>query len=150
MADDLAALRRDLAGLLDDTEPLQHAVGMFGKEQASDVVSRTLGGDMQFSGLARKVKLASGYDTGSPVVLNLRPAGLWVLADKGRKRSGRIVPKKRGGKLAVTTPRGPRRSSTYGPSRGLDAIKNTEDAIDRGIVDAVLKGLNSVLAPKGY
>ena len=103
---DLADLSRDLSRLLDDLEPLQHAVGGFAKETAQDEVQRALGNDRSFSGLRRKAALGAGYDTSSPVILNLRPAGLWFLADEGRKRRKRIFPRTRDGRQAVISTTG--------------------------------------------
>lgn len=140
----LADLRRDLQRLVDSTEPIQHAVGKFGKEAALDAAVRDLGSDRAFSGWSRKVALGAGYDIGNPVVLNLRPAGLWSLAEDGRKRTKQIFPKKGGGKSAVLTPRGPRAHSTSTPSRGLNAITDAERAINRGIVKAAEQGLNEM------
>ena len=142
---DLATLRKDFTRLLDDIEPLQHAIGMFGKETALDEVQRALGSDKQFSGFARKVTLGAGYDTGNPVVLNLRPAGLWFLADEGRKRRKTIVPKRRSGKKALRTPQGARASSTSAPSRGHKTYTRTLDGIEKGIVKAANDGLSDVI-----
>lgn len=142
---DLADLRNDLQRLLDDLEPLQHAIGQFGKETALDEVQRALGNDRQFSGLRRKVALGAGYDTGTPVVLNLRPAGLWFLAEDGRKRRKRIFPRKRDGRQAVLTPRGPRAYSTSGPSRGHKTLTRTIDGIEKNILKAADKGLSEVI-----
>lgn len=150
MADDLSALAGDLRTLLDQAEPLQHAVGQFGKETATDVVQRQLGADRSLSGMRRRVRLSAGYDTGSPVVLNLRPAGLWTLADKGRRRRGKITPRRRGGFVAVMTPRGPRASSSSTPSRGLNVVRDTERDIDAGVERAAADALGDLIARKGY
>jgi hypothetical protein len=147
---DLADLRRDLGRLLDNLEPLQHAVGGFAKEEALDAVRRDLGGDMAFSGWRRKVKLGAGYDIGKPVILNLRPAGMWFLAEDGRKRSKKFGPKRRGGKKAVLTPRGPRANSTSTRSRGLNTLTDTQQAIERGIVKAAEQGMNEIIVKGGF
>lgn len=144
------AAASELSTLLDDLEPLQHAVGLFGKETALETVSKALGSDRAFSGLRRRARLGAGYDLGTPVILNLRPAGLWFLADDGRKRRGKITPRRRGGKRAVMTPRGPRASSSYGRSRGLRVLLDTEDAIDRGIERAAYDGLDQLLRSRGF
>lgn len=134
--------------MLDDLEPLQHAVGQFAKSAALDEVAADLGSDRMMSG--KRVRLGAGYDLGSPVVLHLRPAGLWVLADGGRKRSGTITPKRRGGNKAVRTPQGLRHHSSYGRSRGLNTLTDTEAAIDRGIEQAALDGITDVLTRGGW
>jgi hypothetical protein len=141
---DLADLRRDLQRLIDNSEPMRHAVGQFAKEAALDAAAKDLGADRAFSGWRRKVSLGAGYDLGNPVVLNLRPAGMWFLAEDGRKRTKRIFPKKRGGKKAVMTPRGPRAYSTSKRSRGLHTLTDAENAINKGIVKAAENGLNEM------
>lgn len=147
---ELGDLRRELSHLLDNTEEVQHAVGLFGKETALDAVQRDLGGDRSFSGFGRKVPLGAGYDLGTPVMLNLRPAGLWFLAEDGRKRRGVIRPKKRGGKKAVMTPKGPAASAPYGRSRGLNTLTDTEKAIDKGIERAAYEGVDSMIKKAGF
>jgi hypothetical protein len=150
MPGDLDRLRVDLQRLLDDSEPLQHAVGKFAKEEALDVAASDIGADLRFSGFARKVKLGAGYDTGNPVVLNLRPKGMWVLLDSGRKRSKPITPKRRRAAKspprakAVRTPDGWRASSRSTPSRGHRTIKTLTKSIDRGVVRAAEKGLDDM------
>ena len=135
---------------LGDIEPIQHAVGLFGKDTALDAVAKDLGRDRQFSNWKRPVALGAGYDLGNPVVLNLRPAGLWFLAEDGRKRRGTIKPRRGSGKLAVMTPQGPRRRSTYSRSRGLSTITDTLTAIDRGIVRAAEKGRDDMIRKAGF
>lgn len=146
---DLADLRRDLSRLI-DLEPVQHAIGLFGKETALNQAKRDLGGDMAFSGWKSKVRLGAGYDLGTPVVLNLRPAGMWFLAEDGRKRRGKIRPKKRGGKIAVSTPQGARYSSSYTRSRGFKSITKIERNIEKGIVKAAEKGVNDMITKGGF
>lgn len=151
---DLAELRHELPRMLADLEPVQHAAGMFGKVTALDQVTQDLGADRKMSG--KPVALGAGYDIGNPVVINLRPGGLWHLADKGRKRSGPIRPKRRrrgrnGRPTAVlvgTT--GFRASSSYGPSRGLNTIRDTEQAIVEGIDQAVADGVTDMLRKGGW
>lgn len=155
MASDLAGLRKDLQTLLDDSEPLQHAIGQFGKEEAIKTAQRDLGSDRSFSGLKRKVRLGAGYDLGEPVVLNLRPRGLWVLAEKGRRRSGNITPRRRrkgrgGRRTALRTPQGFRATSSYGPTRGHKTIRDTVKGIRRGIVRAAQDGVLRMISQKGY
>lgn len=129
---DISQAQRNLTELVTKLEPLQHALGQAGKKVALDVVDKDLGRDRVFSGFVRKVRLNAGYDLGNPVVLNLRPAGLFVLADKGRRRTKKIVPKKKSGKQALLTPRGPRASSTSKKSRGLNTIRTIEQKLDSG------------------
>lgn len=153
---DLAALRIDLQRLLDNTEPLQHAVGQFAKTTALEQVAKDLGSDLAFSGWKSKVRLGAGYDLGTPVVLNLRPAGMWFLAEDGRKRRQRITPKRRRAAKnpphpkAVRTPFGWRAYSNSGPSRGHRTITTARDRIDDGIVTAASEGLNDLVRKGGF
>jgi hypothetical protein len=144
---ELPALSRDLQRLLDDLEPLQHAVGQFAKTEALDQAARDLGADRAFSGWRRKVALGAGYDLGTPVVINLRPAGLWSLAETGRRRTKKIKP--RNGR-AVRTPKGLRKSSTSRPSRALRTISTVEQNIGNGIERAAADGMNDVIRKAGF
>lgn len=117
------------ARMLKITDPsaltrINRMAGFAGKQSALEAASDSLGGDRRFSGFRRKVALSAGFDTVSAtqVQINFRPAGLWVLADKGRRSSGTIRPRR--GKRAVLTPYGPRATSSYGPSRGLNTYEN--------------------------
>lgn len=105
--------------------------GGAGKKAALDAASAKLGGDRRMSNFrrGRGPALGAGYDiVGQEVHVNLRPAGMWKLAQSGRRSSGIIRPKRRGGKKALMTPWGPRATSSYGPSRGL---KVWDDAVDK-------------------
>lgn len=129
---------------------------MFGKTEALDTVRGDLGPDLAFSGFARKVRLGAGYDIGNPVVVNLRPAGLWFLAEDGRKRRKKIMPKSRRGAKspphakAVKTPQGWRAYSNSGPSRGHRTLTTTVQRIENGIVEAAEKGVNEMITKAGF
>lgn len=148
MSTDLAGLRRELPRMLSDLEPLQHAVGLSAKNATLEVLTRHVGSDHRMSN--KPVKLSAGYDTGNPVVLHLRPAGLWFLLDDGRKRRGTIRTRRRNGTRAVLTPHGPRASSSYGPSRGLRTLDATNAAVERVIERAALDGITEVLRQGGW
>jgi hypothetical protein len=121
--DDLA---ESLEGFLDSTEPLQHAIGGAGKKAAHTELEEALGADRSFSGLRRRVRLSAGYDLGQPVVLNMRPKGLVILADRGRTRTTRILPRSRRGAQALAIPGvGVRAHAMSRPSRGHDVIDKT-------------------------
>jgi hypothetical protein len=106
-------------------EQISHAMGLAGKKAASDAVKKDLGNDLRMSNMKGTAKLSSGYEIeGDVVVLSLRPAGLWNLADKGRRRRGVIRPRR---KKALRTPQGPRSLSSFRPSKGLNTI---DDAIE--------------------
>lgn len=132
---DLADFANRVGRILDGsvTESILNKAGAAAKDAALEAAGDALGGDRSFSGMRKKSKLGAGYDSASAtqVQLNLRPAGLWVLAEDGRKASGRIYP--RGGARkgsgvkygrAVMTPMGPRARSSYSASRGNNAITN--------------------------
>jgi len=139
-------LSRSLDDLLSDLEPVQHAMGQAGKKVALEQFERDLGADRSFSGMRRKVKLGAGYDTGTPVVLNMRPAGLVLLADKGRQRSGKIMLRRRGKARALKVPgtKG-RGSSRYGPTRGFDTVTKIENKLSTEVPKAVEKDLSQLI-----
>ena len=76
--------------------------------------------------MRRKVALSAGYDDAGAgrVEIKFRPAGMWNLAEQGRRGTKPILPRKRGGDRAVMTPQGPRARSTSTPSRGLGTLKD--------------------------
>lgn len=141
---DSAAVRRIL-----------NKAGMAGKATALEAASESLGGDRMFSGMRRKAPLKAGYDlVGSDTVkIGFRPAGLWVLADQGRKRSGRIYPRAGSRKgqgpvtgRAVSTPDGPRASSQYRPSRGLGTFDDAVTKARRKVPRAAANQFRSEVA----
>lgn len=111
---------------------LRHAVGQASKRSALDVVEVDAGADRRLSGMRRRVRIGVGYDP-DPLVLNLRPKGLVVLLDRGRKRTTRIVPRRRrgrGGRPAALRFGGRFvRSSRSTPSRGHRTIDRTVRAV---------------------
>jgi hypothetical protein len=124
---------------------VQHAMGAVGKTAALEQATRDLGADRAFSGFGRIVPLSAGYELGDPVVVNLRPEGLWILAESGRRRTGQIRPKarrRRGnrrprGRAAVGSGGRFVAVGRYGPSRGLNTISDTVALIDTRLPDAV-------------
>ena len=134
-----------LTKALDDLEPMQHVIGQAGKKAAHEVLERSLGDDRAFSGLRRRVRLSAGYDVGQPVVLNLRPKGLIILADQGRKRTKRIAPRKRGGKRAVVVNGQPRAWSMSNPSKGKKVIKQTINKARADIPKALSKEISGFI-----
>ena len=125
---------------------IANAAGMAAKDGAFIAARTTLGGDMSMSNFkSGKVELKINDDMGTKpgtVVLKHGPSGLWMLADKGRVRSGKVYPRKvarssgrayaKGteavGGRAVMTPMGPRSTSSFGPSRGLGTFKRAAAA----------------------
>jgi hypothetical protein len=121
---------------------MMHKAGAAGKKSALEAAADKLGGDRKFSGFrgGRGPALGAGYDIGgSDVTVNFRPGGMWKLAQTGRRSSGAIVPKKRGGRKAVLTPMGPRSSSSFGPSRGLKALDTAFDKAEDDVPKAFAK-----------
>lgn len=88
------------------------AAGMAAKVAALEAAASDLGGDRMFSGLGR-APLGAGFDVVGPtrIQLNFRPAGLWMLAERGRRPGKTIVPRRA---RALSTPAGPRARSTTG------------------------------------
>lgn len=125
-------------------EQISHAMGLAGKKAAADAVRADLGADLRMSNMRSKAKLSSGYDIEPHgVTLHLRPAGLWNLADKGRRRSGRIRP--RNGR-ALRTPQGPRALSSYRPSRGLNTIDDALTIMQTEVPKAADKAVAELVA----
>lgn len=126
---------------------VQTAAGMAAKDAANEVAGDALGSDRAMSNFrGGSVPLRSGFDIDANLIrLNLRPGGMWRLAEAGRRSSGRIFPMDRvqyttrsgnvrsrrvraaGGASgrALRTPFGPRAASSYGPSAGLKVITRT-------------------------
>lgn len=150
MARTLEEFGRDVAKVVDPAavRRVVNAGGKAGKEAALKAAADSLGGDRAFSGMRRKTALGAGYDEvgGSEVAINFRPAGLWKLAESGRRRSGKIVPRRRGGKRALLTPAGPRASSSYGPSRGLRTFTDAVSEAKRKVPEAAEKQFRAEVA----
>lgn len=128
--------------------------GFAGKDAAFDAARDKLGADRRMSGMRRKVPLGAGFDQPSPTVvaLNFRPAGLWSLADQGRKKGGTIYPRRNNRKTrsgtrgrAVMTPMGPRYSSSYGPSRGTGVFRLAAARARRDVPNAAFRQLQNEL-----
>jgi hypothetical protein len=141
---DLGAAAAKLEKLTDPS--ILHRVvqqaGLAGKKAALEAAARDLGGDRAMSGLRRKAALGAGFDrTGATeVTINFRPAGLWILASRGRTTSGDINPRKRGGRRALAGGGfGPVARSRYGPSRGLDTFDDAVKTAQRDVPRAAFK-----------
>lgn len=149
----LTELAVELRPLVEVDDVVQHAMGAAGKSSALDAAATDLGPDRAMSRFRRKVALGAGYDVGDPVVVNLRPEGLWILANDGRRRSGEIRPRRarRGGNRK---PRG--RAAVggdgrfvavarYRPSRGLRTIDDALELMDDRVPTAVGAAIDSKL-----
>ena len=116
------------------------AAGLAGKTASLAAAAAALGGDRAFSGLRRKVALGVGFDQtgGSMIQINFRPAGIWKLAESGRRGGKEIRPRKA---KALMTPHGPRARSTTGAWGGkgtfTDAVKLARPACHQGGVQGV-------------
>ena len=120
-------------------EQISHAMGLAGKKAASDAVKADLGADLRMSNMKGNAKLSSGYEIeASVVILSLRPAGLWNLADKGRRRRGTIRPRR---KKALRTPQGIRSLSSFRPSKGLNTIDDAIEIMEKEVPKAADKAV---------
>lgn len=145
MSRQLTELAAELTTAFDVDATVQHAMGAAGKSSALDAATADLGGDRAFSGFGRIVPLSAGYDLGDPVVVNLRPEGLWILAEDGRRRRGDIRPKarrRRGnrkprGRAAVGSGGRYVAVGRFGPSRGLNTISDALAFMDDRVPDAI-------------
>ena len=147
MGDTFGSVAADLRALFDNStiDSYRHVAGKAAKEAAADAAKGDLGADMAMSNFRRRVPLKSGYEfeAGTSLVLGLRPAGLWNLADRGRRTEGLIKPRRRGGKAALDAGfpdkygRPLRALSRFGPSRGLGTVDDAEKRIEVDVVKAV-------------
>lgn len=148
----LASIRADLTKFVEGLDDeIRHVAGQAAKEAALGAASRDLGADRTFSGFNRKnARLDAGYDlTDNGVTLNLRPKGLWMLANDGRRagtgkaRGGTIQPRqrRRGGSQALMTPWGPRANVRTSASRGMGTLADAEKAIETDTFKAVDKAV---------
>jgi hypothetical protein len=113
------------------------AGGIAGKKASLLAAAKSLGSDLAMSNFKKgKVKLQVGFDVVSDheVKMNYRPDGIWILADKGRKRSKTVRRKKKQGGTFVMPPASPSFRSSFisQPSRGVgtltDAINAAKEA----------------------
>lgn len=151
MADDVAAAVEALTDLVSrpSIERLQHAGGAAAKEASLDEAARDLGADRAFSGFRRRnARLGAGYDVEPDATyINLRPKGLWVLANTGRRAGNqRIAPRKRGGAKALKTPWGPRASVKPSNWRGFGTLKRAEDRFDTEVPEAVEREMFDIVS----
>lgn len=121
------------------------AAGMAAKTAALAAAAADLGSDRSFSGLGRKVPLGAGFDevSWSMIRLNLRPAGLWKLAESGR-RGGKVIRPRRAG--ALSTPQGPRASSTVGAWGGKGTYSSAVRAARVAVPKAAFKAFQVEVA----
>jgi hypothetical protein len=150
MAHDLNALSKALGGLLDDLEPVQVAIGLEAKDTAHQHIESAVGPDRRMSGIRSNARLSAGFDLGRPVILNLRPKGLMLLADEGRKRTTRIAPKRRrrttsGRPTALGTPHGAFANTVSRPSRGRNFLRPMENDLPRRTTRAAEKAVEALI-----
>ncbi len=149
MAGDFADLNRKLAEVAKGIESPQvvRAAGLAAKKAATEVAKDVSGGDQRLSGWGRRgIKLGVGFDEApGQVTLNLRPGGVWVVMEQGR-RGGKVVrPRKRRGARALSTPYGPRASITLGATRGKRAVARSQDDARREAVRAARSETTTIL-----
>lgn len=118
--------------------------GYAGKKAGLDAAAADLGGDRAFSGFGRVIPLGVGYDElGTAVRLNFRPAGLWKIAESGRRAGKPILPKS---KLALSTPQGPRARSTTGAWGGKGTFTKAANDARREVPKAAAKQFHDEIA----
>lgn len=114
MAGELVAFANRIEKITSPTaiKRIATAAGMAGKAVSLEAAASDLGGDRMFSGLGR-APLGVGFDVVGPtrIQMNFRPAGLWMLAERGRRPGKTILPRRA---RALATPEGPRARSTVG------------------------------------
>lgn len=136
------------------------AAGFAAKDAALAAAAKDLGGDRAMSGLKKgKSPLRAGWRSSGPSEVTIRHTGPWRLADEGRKTSGMIYPRDKNRKAsrrgtarqlrtgrAVLTPWGPRAASRYGPSKGLDTLKEAVEAERKVVPPAAAKAVQAEIA----
>jgi hypothetical protein len=134
MSGEVETLDRKLRSILapEAQRRIVFKAGMTGKKGALLAVAHDLGSDRRFSGMRRKVSLNVGFDPigVDKVELKLRPAGLWKLAQAGRRGSKRVGSTRRRGPFR--TPHGFRAAFESRPSRGLHTIDSAARDGSRG------------------
>lgn len=144
-----AALSTELDALLArlDGDELRTAVGFAAKDEALHVARRDSGGDLRLSGVkSKRATLGAGFDvTATGVTLNLRPAGLWSILDKGRRAKpyynlpGSRRRRKRGHRPALRTPEGFRYRARIGSSRGKGTLDTLDDRLGPVIEETIAR-----------
>ena len=139
MAGELAGLGARLTSIVDPAAQgrIVRAAGMAAKRAALDAAARDVGPERTFSGFKRKVRLNVGFDPigHTKIELKLRPAGLWALAERGRRGTKRVAVGGRGRRRIgpMVTPYGVKSAFTSKPSRGLNTI---DHAVRAGVRDS--------------
>jgi hypothetical protein len=147
--DQLADFGRRLEGIVDTgaKSRIMNKAGAAGKKSALDAAADDLGGDRAMSNLRKgRARLSAGYDAGIGATTVIKFRGPWKLANDGRRASGAIWPKARGGKRAVMTPMGPRARSSYHPSRGLNTYDDAVKDARREVPKAAFRQLQAEIA----
>lgn len=119
MASELIDFGNRVSRIVDDSalRNIRFAAGMAGKTAILAAAASDLGPDRSFSGLRRKAPLGVGWDdAGSTMVrFDFKPAGLWKLAESGRRGGKRITVRKTSDPAAaLSTPAGPFGAVTLG------------------------------------
>lgn len=91
------------------------SVGMDAKRDVLEEAARDLGPDRRMSGWGR-FQFGAGYEVrgSSSVAISPRPAGPWVVLERGRRAKPGGIPKRRRTKV-YRTPYGPRSASSARP-----------------------------------
>lgn len=125
------------------------AAGNAGKKSALEAATQSLGADRRMRNMRTKAVLSVGYDSVGDSSVELKFRGPWRLAEEGRKASGQIRPRRRGGRRAVLTPLGPRARSSYKRSRGLhtysNATRKASVSVPKAYHDQMLDEIRRVL-----
>lgn len=143
---ELDAVGRRLVAVFDEPslDRVRHAMGQAAKATFLDAVERDAGADRKLSGLkaGRGPTITAGYDLepSGAVWLNMRPKGVLMLLDRGRRRSSMIRPRRRrgrngrppalrfGGRIV--------RSAISRPSRGAGTLDRALAAMPKAVTAA--------------
>lgn len=127
------------------SDELRMDLGFAAKDAAIRLAERDAGPERSLSGIPRKHKLDAGFDvTPTGVQLNLRPPGLWILLDAGRRaKPYSQIPKlarrrrRRPRRPALSTPQGYRYRTAIGSSRGKGTLTDLQAELDRVIPETI-------------
>ncbi|CAN5838328.1 hypothetical protein BH24ACT5_BH24ACT5_04800 [soil metagenome] len=120
-----------------------------GKTSAEDVADQAIGGGT-FSGMPgrRLATVETVRDDGARI--DFVPAGLWMLAEQGRRRAVAKVTPRSAAAAALRTPWGPRASVKGSTSPGKQALTKAYDRITDAVPEAVGDEFDVIISESGF
>ncbi len=149
MAGELSRAGADIAAIFSPASLARAATaaGADAEKSATDAANETIGGG-SFSGLPGKRLNTSHTVNGNVCRVDFVPAGLWLLAELGRRRGpAKIVPITA---KALSTPYGPRRSVKGSTSRGKRSLTIAYTKIEQSVPEAVGDEFDVIITESGF